>query len=293
MRKKTPHSSQTSGRAGRLGSSVRFRKSLTWPCMGPAVLSWLPRAMLSPLGRQDLLLSAQQGRLLGSEHSVLKPCPTTCGKCLFCKLPVFPSSSPAQVPCPAMPRSSRTLAMTLSVHLCASQCKQRRMLAAIQSAHTLPKNTTDKGSMSQSWDCPHGEPEPGVQTLTALWEISHKFVVAFVGQEKVIHSLYVWGLLEVGLASHLLYYMAKAGLEPNSPASTRSRSGPAGRAIPALTLTSEILSPILTTAKKTFSQSRGSRWLFKKSIIILFVYVSTHGPQSEPGSQTTGWSQLR
>lgn len=201
--------------------------------MGPAVLSWLPRAMLSPWGWQDLLLSAQQGGLLGSEHSVLKPCPTTCGKCLFCKLPVFPSSSPAQVPCPAMPRSSRTLAMTLSVHLCASQCKQRCVLAAIQSAHTLPRNTTDKGSMSQSWDCPHGEPEPGVQTLTALWEISHKSQVCccFCWTGNGHSQLVRLGL--VGSRTRLTLTtwpkLALSRILPPPPG-----AGRAGRAIPAL-----------------------------------------------------------
>lgn len=63
--------------------------------------------------------------------------------------------------------------------------------------------------MSQSWDCPHGEPGPGVQALTALWKISHKFDVASVGQKKIIHSLFVWGLLEVELASHLLFSQSR------------------------------------------------------------------------------------
>lgn len=121
--------------------------------------------------------------------------------------PLQTASPPKLEPCPGpVPRHAQVFPYPGHdlVHLCASQCKQRCMLAAIQSAHTPPRSTTDKGNMSQSWDCPHGQLEPGVQTLTALWDTSHKSVVAFVGQEKVIHNLFVWGLLEIGLASHLL-----------------------------------------------------------------------------------------
>lgn len=62
--------------------------------LGPArgqLFLWLPRAVSSLQGWQDLLLSAQQGRLVGSGHSVLETLS------LLCNRTVLPSS--------ALPRS--------------------------------------------------------------------------------------------------------------------------------------------------------------------------------------------
>lgn len=85
-------------------------------------------------------LSAQQGGLAGSGHSVLETLS------LLCKLPALPSSVLARsraLPCPGLP-IPLVMTLTVSLPLC-QPIQQRCLLVAIQSAHTPFRSTPDKG----------------------------------------------------------------------------------------------------------------------------------------------------